>query len=316
MSRNAIFAHKLLTAPEYIRALFEPEDNAAILVRNGGTGRAVQRIASARTIASSEFQGWLAVENARGSDIYVGMNPIRDGTYGRTKENIREILHVYLDLDERADQALAATRSSIEVPPPNFVLDTSPGKHQVVWRVVGLDQQQAESLLRTLANQFGGDPAATDSTRVLRLPGFVNRKYRTQEFVVQAHHESNQIYHARDFLLQEDSPDTPRHLDHSDPVRRSIPSGHKSQSEQDWAYAKRALARGDDPEQVIRRIADYRADDKSDPEYYARLTVNKAQAELLQATKAHEETPSRFGVRSKGEIAATATKTASIPDRS
>jgi hypothetical protein len=35
----------------------------------------------------------------------------------------------------------------------------------------------------------------------------------------------------------------------------------------DWAYAKRALARGDDPEEVIRRIADYRADEKHDPEY-------------------------------------------------
>jgi hypothetical protein len=51
-----------------------------------------------------------------------------------------------------------------------------------------------------------------------------------------------------------------------------------TQSERDWAYAKRALARGDDPEEIIGRIADYRADDKHDPEYYARLTVEKAQA--------------------------------------
>jgi hypothetical protein len=149
-----------------------------------------------------------------------------------------------------------------------------------VWRVNGLDQQQAEALLRNLANQFGGDPAATDSTRVLRLPGFVNRKYKTQEFVVQAHRESNQIYHARDFVLQEGLPDTPRHLDGADHTRRTVPSGRKSQSEQDWAYAKRALARGDQPEQVIRRIADYRADDKPDPDYYARLTVTKAQADI------------------------------------
>jgi hypothetical protein len=53
-----------------------------------------------------------------------------------------------------------------------------------------------------------------------------------------------------------------------------------SQSEHDWAYAKRALARGDDPEEVVRRIADYRAADKHNPEYYARHTVTKAQAEL------------------------------------
>jgi hypothetical protein len=42
----------------------------------------------------------------------------------------------------------------------------------------------------------------------------------------------------------------------------------------------RALARGDDPEVVIHRIADFRSEDKSDPVYYARLTVTKARAHL------------------------------------
>jgi hypothetical protein len=41
-----------------------------------------------------------------------------------------------------------------------------------------------------------------------------------------------------------------------------------------------SAARGDDPEVVIQRIADYRADGKDDPNYYARHTVMKAQAEL------------------------------------
>src|SRR6266705_3583018 len=55
---------------------------------------------------------------------------------------------------------------------------------------------------------------------------------------------------------------------------------HRSQSEADWAYAKRALARGDSPEEVVRRIADYRSDDKTDPHYYARHTVTKAQIQM------------------------------------
>ena len=59
-----------------------------------------------------------------------------------------------------------------------------------------------------------------------------------------------------------------------------MPPGHRSQSEADWAYAKRALARGDSPEEIVRRIADYRADDKADPFYYAHLTVEKAKAEI------------------------------------
>jgi len=57
-------------------------------------------------------------------------------------------------------------------------------------------------------------------------------------------------------------------------------------------HAKRALARGDDPEEVIRRIADFRSSEKSDPLYYARLTVKKAQADMgresLEATSMRE----------------------------
>jgi len=36
-----------------------------------------------------------------------------------------------------------------------------------------------------------------------------------------------------------------------------------SQSEREWMYAKRALASRDDPEEVIRRIADFRSSEKS-----------------------------------------------------
>jgi hypothetical protein len=69
-----------------------------------------------------------------------------------------------------------------------------------------------------------------------------------------------------------------------------------SQSEDDWAYAKRALARGDDPEEVIRRIADYRAGEKHDPIDYARRTVTKAQAELQRKNSTQEEESRTPGV--------------------
>src|SRR6202041_3399935 len=208
------------------------------------------------------------------------MNPIKGGAYRRTKGDIKDIRHVYLDLDRKGDEALQAIRNSSEVPAPNFVLDTSPGKHQVVWKVSGFSQAESESLLHNLANRFGGDLAATDSTRVLRLPGFANHKL-PEEFIVQARQESDAVYTLRDFTIDEDSPETPRHF--AQGRRRNVPSDHKSQSEHDWAYAKRALARGDDPEVVIQRIADYRADDKSDPIYYARHTVEKAQEQLKKS---------------------------------
>jgi hypothetical protein len=283
VTTDSKFAPRNLTASEYVRKLFGPEDNAAILVRNRSTGHTVQTIAKAETIASPDFQSWLAGQSAGGYDVFMGMNPIKDGAFSRTKADIKDIRHVYLDLDRKGDQALQAIRNSSEVPAPNFVLDTSPGKHQVVWKVSGFSRDEAESLLQDLANKFGGDLAATDSTRVLRLPGFANRKL-PDEFIVQARQESDAVYTLRDFTINEDSPETPRHIGDVHKRSRTVPTDHKSQSEHDWAYAKRALARGDDPEVVIQRIADYRSEDKDDPNYYARHTVTKAQADLHRGT--------------------------------
>ncbi len=288
MSTDSKFAPRALTASEYVRELFGPEDNAAILVRKRSTGHTVQTISKAETIASPPFQNWLAGQSASGYDVFMGMNPIKEGAFSRTKGNIKDIRHVYLDLDRKGDQALEAIRNSPEVPPPNFVLDTSPGKRQVVWKVSGFSQDEVESLLHSLANKFGGDLAATDSTRVLRLPGFPNHKL-PEEFIVQARQESDAVYTLRDFTIDEDSPETPRHFGEAQERRRTVPTEHKSQSEHDWAYAKRALARGDDPEIVIQRITDYRSDDKDDPSYYARHTVMKARADLQQRSTVTKE---------------------------
>ena len=279
MSDPSSFAPRFLTAPEYVFALYAPSDQVAVLVRNRTRQQTMQRILAAETIASTPFHAWLEEQNRSGADIFIGMNPVRGGARSRTKEHIREVRHVYLDLDEQAGASLQTIRTTGDVPAPNFVLDTSPGKHQVVWRVEGLDNHEAESLLRALASQYGGDPAATDISRLLRLPGFVNRKYN-EAFVVRVHHETDMIYHSQDFRVPEDSPESPRHIGDLQQGTRKLPAGHRSQSEADWAYAKRALARGDSPDEVVRRIADYRADDKADPDYYARHTVTKAQAQM------------------------------------
>jgi hypothetical protein len=143
------------------------------------------------------------------------------------------------------------------------------------------------------------DLAATDSTRVLRLPGFANHKL-PEEFIVQARQESDAVYTLRDFTIDEDSPEAPRHFGEAQERRWTVPSDHKSQSEHDWAYAKRALSRGDDPEVVIQRIADYRAKDKADPNYYARHTVTKAQSELQQKTASPRTEDSRSVNDSRG----------------
>src|SRR6266699_1868641 len=267
------------SASEYILDNFEQTDRIAMLVLNRDFGETIQRITSAQKASSPEFQAWLRYKNANGSDIYIGMNPLRQDASTRTQEDIDSIRHVYLDLDRGGPEALESVENSSAVPKPSYVLTSSPGKFQVAWKVEGMNVEEAEGLLRAMAHEFGGDPAATDATRVLRLPGFANKKYET-DFYVEARRESTGICHLRDFKLHIDSQDSPSHNYDIRVKRESLSRTNLSQSEHDWAFAKRALARGEDPEEIIRRIAQHRARDKSDPQDYARRTVSKATAEL------------------------------------
>src|SRR6202521_2511807 len=273
------------SASEYILDNFEQTDRIAVLVLNREFGETIQRITSAQKAASPEFQAWLRYKNANGSDIYIGMNPLKKDAATRTKEGIESIKHVYLDLDHGGSEALEAIENSSIVPKPNYVLNSSREKHQVVWKVEGINLEEAEGLLHAMVREFGGDPAATDATRVLRVPGFANKKYETS-FYVEARRESTETYHLRDFKLHIDSQDSTRHNYDTRTKRESSPRTNLSQSEHDWAFAKRALARGDDPEEVIRQIAQHRAGDKTDPDYYARHTVTNAQAEI-ERTSGH-----------------------------
>jgi RepB DNA-primase from phage plasmid len=272
----------VLSPSEYILDNFEPSDRIAVLVLNRNFAETIQRITSAQKASSPEFQAWLRYKNANGSDIYIGMNPLRQDASTRTKEDIEFIRHVYLDLDHGGPEALASLKNSNSVPKPNYVLTSSPGKFQIVWKVEAMSLDEAEGLLHAMAREFGGDPAATDATRVLRLPGFANKKYET-DFYVEALKDSAEIYHLRDFKLHLDSQDSPRHNYYSRPKRELSPRMSLSQSEHDWAFAKRALARGEDPEEVVQQIAKHRAADKPDPLYYARLTVQKALTEIDRA---------------------------------
>ena len=276
--------HAISSASEYILDNFKSTDRIAVLVLNRHLRETTQRITTAQKASSPEFQAWLRYKNANGADIYIGMNALQHHASTRTKDDIENISHVYLDLDHGGTASIEALENSELVPRPNYVLNTSPEKFQVVWKVEGMTAEEAEALNQAMVREFDGDPAATDSTRVLRLPGFANKKYEP-DFYVQARAESTQTYHLRDFKLPIDSQDAPRHHQEEVGRKESASGSALSQSEHDWAYAKRALARGDDPEEVIRRITDYRATDKHDPAYYARHTVMKAQTQLEQREK-------------------------------
>lgn len=275
----------------YLRENFRPDDRLAVVLIQKETHRVVQRITTAEKIAAPGFQAWLRHENAQRCEVYVSMNTIKPGSRARTKDDIAEVRHVYLDFDDNGTAAVQALMQRNDVPIPNYLVNSSSGKWQVVWKVEGFGQEEAERLMRHLVRETGADPAATDSSRVLRLPGLMNHKY-AKPYLVRVEMRSERTYGPEHFPTVPGDGQGGRTIvgkEHAESA--SYPRSGITQSERDWAYAKRALARGDSPEAVIAAIAHHRAGEKSDPHAYAERTVRKAGAAL-----AAEQRSSRNGL--------------------
>jgi hypothetical protein len=265
-----------LTPDEYLKRNYEDSDRLAVVILNRQRGETIQRIMTAEAIARPRFQAWLRHKNAQGSDIYISQNALNDDAEGRTKADVKTVRHVYLDLDRDGDKALAKVQASANVPKPNYVINTSPGKYQVIWKVEGMAQAESESLMRAMVREFGGDPAATDSTRVLRLPGFFNKKYEAGHRI-EARQLSSETYRPTDFKISLAASQSSTELP-AQSFRAERDTAHqRTPSEHDWAWVLRKLEHGEPLDKLIQKVADYR-DDKPNPQYYARLTVTRAYA--------------------------------------
>jgi hypothetical protein len=280
----------------YLRENFERDDRLAIVLIRRDPARVEQKLATAEEIASPKYQAHLRAANAHGSDVFISMNTIRPEAAGRTKADVDVIRHLYLDVDAGGREAVDRILEDPRMPNPHHILETSPGRHQIIWQVEDFGKAEAENVLRNLAAAHGADPAATDCSRVLRLPGFRNCKYAQPHYVKDVHSTpAQQVYRPADFPVYE----TVR----EDAIREASPhvttNGGKSQSERDYAYALRHLERGDDPAIIERSIANYRRDDKRKPDDYARRTVMKARMKLAgreTVAMAAGESPEQTGM--------------------
>jgi len=276
---------KNVTSWDYIKDNFERQDRLAVVIKYRARDGLVQRIASAEKIAAPPFQAWLRYENSKSWNIYLGMNALRPDTLQRTKESVAAIRHVYLDLDQDGPEVLAQILKDPQLPEPSYVLNTSPGKHQVVWNVEGFSPDRAEQLQRAMAVAYGADRAATDCSRVMRIPGFNNWKYE-KPYRVAAEKLSDGIYKPADFRINvELQPDQELCSRTAMEEARHAIVRHWSQSERDWVDTLRRLSRGEDPV-VVRTALEQKRQDKHDPAYYADRTVSRALAELARRRSA------------------------------
>jgi hypothetical protein len=236
-------------------------------------------VVTVEQVLAPRYIAWLNFENDNGANIYLSANPLRPGSRKRTKECIASVRHIYIDIDDDGDARLAVLRASDLVPTPTAIISTSPGKYQALWRVAGFDFEQQERTLKLIAQAFGGDPACTDRNRVLRVPGFLNRKY-SPAHPVAVEYPADAIYDPADFRLEniEVSSVLPLCGDARKKPDHSTPQKH-SHSEDDWAWVCARLAHDMDATKLTQELASRRSD-KSDPLYYAQRTVDVASARL------------------------------------
>ena len=132
----------------YIRDNFEAEDRIAIVLLNKRSGAVLQRVASAERIAAPEYQAWLRHMNARKYEVYISMNTLKAGTHRRTKNDVDLIRHIYLDFDEQGTAAVEALLERDDLPAPNYLINSSPDKWQVIWKIAGCSKDDAQEIER------------------------------------------------------------------------------------------------------------------------------------------------------------------------
>jgi hypothetical protein len=118
----------------------------------------------------------LARLNEAGAGIFFCVNQCRGK---RKKENVTRVRCVHADFDSASQLQIDAVRQKL---PPSIEVRTSvTNKCHMYWVLDDadeLDVPTAEGINRALVD-LGADPAATDVSRLLRLPGFRHMKYRS-----------------------------------------------------------------------------------------------------------------------------------------
>ena len=159
----------------FLQAAFDHDDSIGVLLKTYRTGQVIQRIVPVASAISDRFQAWLRHMNAHSWNAYVSVNAYRPGR-SRAREAVAHVRHLFLEEDVDGPGLLAALSTRPDLPPPSYVLHSSPGRLHVLWRVRDIAPSKVEQLQKELARELITDRAATSCTQTTRLPGLFNHK--------------------------------------------------------------------------------------------------------------------------------------------
>jgi hypothetical protein len=183
----------------FLQTAYQADDWVAVLLKWHDTGRTVQRVAPIAVVTAPRVQDWFIRENRAAASVYVSVNTIMPGKTSRRRRDVRAIRHLFLDADHDGTSVVAAIDARQELPPPSYVLHTSPGRVHVFWRAGGFTREQAEAVQRQLARELHTDPAAVACSQTTRLPGFRNWKYDSEGLVTVEYRDVARVYTPDDF---------------------------------------------------------------------------------------------------------------------
>ncbi len=189
-------------AAHFIATCFEGDDWAALFVKD--VHGAVQRIGSTaqicRIVQSHRFS-----EDTAHSGVYISVNVLAIGARSRSRSDVSKVRHVFLDVDQNAQGVLGQLDRRSDLPPPSYVVHTSPRRAHVLWRARHFDASTVERLQKQLATDLGGDLAATSVTQLTRLPGFRNHKHDEPYKVWVDYRDVEHVYTPSDFPRPDDA---------------------------------------------------------------------------------------------------------------
>lgn len=115
----------------------------------------------------SAVQRKLTALNDAGHGIYWMVN--QGDLRGRRTENVKAVTAYFIDLDGQA----LPTNYPLD---PTAIVESSPGKYHVYWRVTNAPLETFSHVQKHLAVLFDSDPIVHDLPRVMRVPGFYHHK--------------------------------------------------------------------------------------------------------------------------------------------
>ncbi len=170
------------------------------------------------TLASCADQ--LAAINAMGAGVFWTVSAC-DGV-GRKLANYRHARAVWVDVDRPGLDWIDGQ------PEPTAVVRTAAG-HHAYWSLADcadVDAAALTSLCRMAAEACGGDAAATDAVRVMRLPGYHHRK--GEPVAVEVVSSSSATYDYDDLVAAWPAVDGDEPVAAAAPVVRASPSGEST----------------------------------------------------------------------------------------